>query len=149
MVQPKWSKKVKIKNNEIRSHQPAATMKIYFLRFLLLKMHCFLLWDLGIKIPFYRHISLNVTNCSNYSDEVQGWQHYDDVIMSPAHLTGSNRKVPKDISVMDECLLVYCHFVKSNYNLDLNKSYLWLWKYKTQPLKLAQCKMQYPVRRYF
>lgn len=41
--------------------------------------------------------------------------------MSPAHLTGSNRKVPKDISVMNEHLLVYCFFVKLNYNLGLNK----------------------------
>lgn len=94
---------------------------------LLLKMHCFLCLRLVcIQILVHRHISLNVTNCSNYSDEVQGWHHYDDVIMSPAHLTGSNRKVPKDISVMDEYLLVYCLFVKINYNLDLNKSYLWL-----------------------
>lgn len=41
-------------------------------------------------------------------DEVQGWHHYDDVIMSPAHLTGSNRNVPEDISVINEYLLVHC-----------------------------------------
>ena len=41
--------------------------------------------------------------------------------MSPAHLTGSNRKVLKDILVMDEHLVVYRLYVKLNWNLDQNK----------------------------
>lgn len=44
------------------------------------------------------------------ADEVGEWHHYDDVIMRPAHLAASNRKVPKDISVMNENLLVLCLF---------------------------------------
>lgn len=42
--------------------------------------------------------------------------------MSPAHLTGSNRKVPKDIWLMNEHLCVDCRFVQISSNLGVNKS---------------------------
>lgn len=56
--------------------------------------------------------TLTLTNGANYFDEVQRWHPYDDVIMRASQLTVANRKVLKDISMMNEVTRVLLFWVK-------------------------------------
>lgn len=105
--------KIKIKEAEVISLYRVFKFSFCFVFFLRLSRK---------QIRLHGHVSLSVTNCSNYPDKARRWHHYDDVIMSPAHLTGSNRKVPKDISVMNERTSLRIAFLSySAITLDLNK----------------------------
>lgn len=56
-----------------RSHHAKYDNSFFFFGFLLLRIAWFYFLRLVyIQILVHRHISLNVTNYSNYSDEVQG-----------------------------------------------------------------------------